>query len=66
MDRLILIRMINSLKVILLEGIEIKGLGNQILGMDGEFFEVIIEGIVYLFYGEEFLYYVKEYEENLK
>jgi hypothetical protein len=66
MDRLISTRTINSLKVISPEGIEIKGLGNQISAMDGEPFEVIIEGIAYPFYGEEFPHHVKEYEENLK
>lgn len=41
-------------------GIEIKGAGNQISGMDSDEFEILIEGIPYPFYAAEFPHHVKE------
>ena len=64
-DKLISTRTIDELKVLNREGIEIKGLGNQIVGMDSEGFEISIEGIPYPFYGVEFPNHVKDYK-NMK
>jgi len=61
-DKLISTRTIDGLKVVNNAGIEIKGLGNQINGMDSEGFEISIECIPYPFYGEEFPNHVKDYE----
>ena len=61
-DRLISTRTISALSVLSQEGIEIKGLGNQISGMDSDEFEISIEGISYPFYGEEFPHHVKTYD----
>lgn len=58
-DKLISTRTIEELTVKSHLGIEIKGIGNQISGMDGEGFEIILEGIPYPFYEEEFPYHVK-------
>lgn len=60
--KLISTRTIEGLKVVNNAGVEIKGLGNQIDGMDSEGFEISIEGIPYPFYGEEFPNHVKDYE----
>ena len=57
-DRLISTRTIAGLKVISETGVEIKGLGNQITGMDGEGFEVYIEGISYNFFELEFPHHI--------
>ena len=65
-DKLLSTRTIDQLKVINSSGIEIKGLGNQITGMDGEGFEISIEGIPYPFYAEEFPHHRKEYDEKFK
>ncbi len=65
-DKLISTRTIDSLTVLNAEGIEIKGLGNQISGMDSEGFEISIEGISYPFYEEEFPHHVKAYNEMFK
>lgn len=53
-DELISTRTIEQLEIISPEGLIIKGLGNQISGMNSEGFEVMIEGISYPFYEEEF------------
>ncbi|MGB3546079.1 MAG: hypothetical protein WBA17_03845 [Saprospiraceae bacterium] len=53
-DKLICTRTIVQLQVFSPAAIEIKGVGNQITGMDGDGYEIIIEGIGYPFYGEEF------------
>lgn len=49
-DKLISTRTIENLKVINENGIEIKGLGNQISGMDGEEFKITLEGVAYPFF----------------
>ena len=65
-DKLISTRTIEQLTVKNNLGIEIKGIGNQISGMDSEGFEITIEGIPYPFYEEEFPNHVKEYNEMFK
>jgi len=62
-DNLISTRAIDSMKVFSPDGIEIKGLGNQISGMDEDGFEITIEGISYPFYEEEFPHHVKAYND---
>jgi hypothetical protein len=63
-DRLILTRTINTLAVKNRQGIEIKGLGNQISGMDSDEFEISIEGVPYPFYEEEFPHHLKAYDDQ--
>lgn len=53
-DKMISTMSISELKVINENGIEIKGIGNQITGMDNEEYEISIFGISYPFYEEEF------------
>ncbi|MGV3585671.1 MAG: hypothetical protein ACO1OF_01615 [Adhaeribacter sp.] len=65
-NKLISTSTIKGLTVTNINGVEIKGLGNQIDGMDSEGFEIIIEGIPYPFYGEEFPHHVKEEENRYK
>lgn len=65
-DKLISTRTIDSLVVKNEEDIEIKGIGNQISGMDSEGFEISIEGVVYPFYEEEFPHHMKAYNEMFK
>ena len=65
-DKLISTQTIENLSVKNDLGIEIKGIGNQISGMDGDAFEISIEGISYPFYEEEFPHHVKEYNEMFK
>lgn len=65
-DKLLSTRTIDQLKVINDAGIEIKGVGNQITGMDNEGFEISIEGIPYPFYAEEFPHHRKAYDEMFK
>ena len=65
-DKLISTRTIDSLIIRNEQGIEIKGMGNQISGMDSEGFEISIEGIAYPFYEEEFPHHVKAYNEMFK
>ncbi|WP_053990081.1 hypothetical protein [Mangrovimonas sp. TPBH4] len=65
-DKLIATRTIDSLVIRNEQGIEIKGVGNQISGMDSEGFEISIEGIAYPFYEEEFPHHVKAYNEMFK
>ena len=54
---------IPTLKVYNKNGIEIKGIGCYITGIDSEEFEINIIGIPYPFYEEEFPNHVKEYNE---
>ena len=61
-DKLISTMSIPELKIRSDNGIEIKGVGNQITGMDNEEYEISIFGIPYPFYEEEFPHHVKEYE----
>jgi len=61
-DKLISTRTIDSMRIVSDNGIEIKGIGNQISGMDGNEYEITIEGVSYPFYEEEFPHHVKAYE----
>ncbi len=63
-DRLILTRTINNLAIKNELGIEIKGVGNQISGMDNDEFEISLEGVPYPFYQEEFPHHVKAYNNQ--
>ncbi|OEK04236.1 hypothetical protein [Roseivirga misakiensis] len=65
-DKSISTRTIDSLVIRNEQGFEIKGVGNQISGMDSEGFEISIEGIAYPFYEEEFPHHVKAYNERFK
>lgn len=65
-DKLISTRTIDNLKVINENGVEIKGLGNQISGMDGDEFEITIEGVAYPFFEDEFPHHVKKYNDQFK
>ncbi len=65
-DRLIFTRTINNLAVKNGLGIEVKGVGNQISGMDSEVFEISLEGVPYPFYEEEFPHHVKAYDNQFK
>ena len=65
-DKLISTRTIKKLSVKNDLGIEIKGMGNQISGMDNDEFEISIEGIPYPIYEEEFPHHVKEYNDMFK
>jgi hypothetical protein len=51
-DKLISSRTIESQKIINKTGIEVKGVGNQIIGMDSDGFEITLEGVPYPFYEE--------------
>lgn len=65
-DRLISTMTIPALRITNDVGQEIKGVGNQISGMDSESFDVTILGISYPFYEDEFPDHVKDYEKRLK
>lgn len=60
-DKMISTMSISELKITSDKGIEIKGVGNQITGMDEEEYEISIFGIPYPFYEEEFPNHVAEY-----
>lgn len=61
-DKMISTMSIPELKITTDNGIEIKGVGNQITGMDNEEYEISIFGIQYPFYEKEFPHHVKEYQ----
>lgn len=63
-DKLISTRSIPTLIVTNEKGIEIKGSGTHICGMDSDGFEIEIFGVPYPFYEEEFPHHVKEYNER--
>ena len=63
-DKLISTRTIPTLKVTNDKGQELKGLGNQISGMDSDAYELTIEQIPYPTYGDEFPDHVKDYENR--
>jgi hypothetical protein len=65
-DKLISTMTIDSLTVKNERNIEIKGVGNQISGMDSDGFEITLLGIIYPFYEEEFPHHVKAYNEMVK
>ena len=64
-DKLISTRTIDTLSIINDKGIEIKGEMNQITGMDGDEYDIVIEGIPYPLYENEFPHHVKAYEDTL-
>lgn len=61
-DKMISTMNISELKITNDKGIEIKGVGNQITGMDNEEYEISIFGIPYPFYEEQFPHHAKDYE----
>lgn len=63
-DKMISSKSIGELRITRHNGIEIKGVGNQITGMNNEEYEISIFGIPYPFYEEEFPQHVKEYEKR--
>lgn len=65
-DKLIATSDIPTLKIITSDGVEIKGQGTSIDGMDSDVFEVTILGIPYPYYEEEFPHHVKAYEDQFK
>ncbi|GGG04099.1 hypothetical protein GCM10011344_00620 [Dokdonia pacifica] len=65
-DKLISTMTIDSLIIKNESDTVIKGIGNQISGMDSEGFEITILGISYPFYEEEFPHHVKAYNEMFK
>ena len=65
-DKLISTMTIDTLIVKNEKGIEIKGIGNQICGMNSDVYEVTLLGVPYPFYEEEFPHHVKAYNEMFK
>lgn len=65
-DKLISTMTIDTLIVKNEKGIEIKGIGNQISGMDSDVYEITLLGVPYPFYEEEFPHHVKAYNEMFK
>jgi len=63
-DRLIATADISNLKIVSPNGIEIKGKGTNIEGMDGDVFQVTILGIPYPFFEEEFPHHRKDYDNQ--
>lgn len=55
---------IPNLKVVNPSGIEIKGEGTSISGMDNANFEITILGIPYSYFEEEFPHHVKAYKDT--
>jgi hypothetical protein len=55
---------IPNLKVINPNGIEIKGQGTNINGMESDVFEITILGVSYPFFEEEFPHHVKAYNDQ--
>lgn len=62
-DKLLSTTTIGSLMVKNEKGVEIKGIGNQISGMDNDVYQVTILGVPYPFYEKEFPHHVKTYNE---
>ena len=65
-DKLIGTANIPNLKVVNPNGIEIKGQVTNIEGMDSDVFEIIICGVPYPFFEEEFPRHVKTYNDQFK
>ncbi len=63
-DKMISTMSIPKLKIMNSNDVEIKGIGNQITGMDSEEYEIEIYGISYPFYEEEFPHHVQNYENR--
>lgn len=57
-DKLIATRTMKHLRVRNASGTEIEHLGNQISGMDGDVFEITLEGVAYPFFEAEFPHHV--------
>jgi hypothetical protein len=62
-DKLIATADIPNLKVFDNSGVEIKGVGTNVSGMDSDTFEITVLGISYPFYQEEFPHHVNAYNE---
>lgn len=65
-DKLIATADIPKLKVTNPNGIEIKGQGANINGMDNDIFEITLLGIPYPFFEEEFPHHIKSYNDQFK
>lgn len=65
-DRLIETSNIPGIKVIDDNGVEIKGQGINIEGMDDDIFEIIILGIPHLFFEAAFPHHVKSYNNKFE
>lgn len=65
-DKLIGTADIPNLKVVNPNGIEIKGQVTNIEGIDSDVFEIIICGVSYPFFEEEFPHHVKTYNDQFK
>lgn len=65
-DKLIATAHIPKLKVVNPNGIEIKGQGTNIGGMENDVFIITILGISYPFFEEEFPNHVKSYNDQFK
>ena len=65
-DRLIATSDIPRMKVISPNGISIEGQGINIDGMDNDVFEVVILGVPYPFFEEEFPHHRKAYDDQFK
>ena len=65
-DKLISTRTIKNLKVRNESEVEIKGIGNQISGIDGDEFEITLEGGAYPFFELEFPHHGKVYNDQFK
>lgn len=65
-DRFISTQTIPTLKVLNENGIEIKGVGCCLAGLDKEGFEITILGIPYPFFEDEFPHHVKAYKNLFK
>jgi len=65
-DKLLVTANIPNLKVINPNGIEIKGEGTSISGMDDDVFEITILGVPHPFFDEEFPHHVKAYNSQFK
>lgn len=65
-EKLIISRTIKNLIVRNVNGVEIKCQGNQISGMNGDTFDITLEGVAYPFFEEEFPHHVKAYNDQFK
>ena len=64
--RCLLTQFMNGIRVVSPEGMEIKGEGTTVNGMDEDVWEIHIVGIPYPFYEEEFPHHVRDYQERFK
>ena len=65
-DQFVATAYIPNLKIFNPNGVEIKGQGTNIEGMDSDIFEVIIFGVSYPFFENEFPNHVKAYNDQFK